>query len=118
MRQGLDEEFNYEEANAISDILASSGLLHDIWKSTIWSFLVKIQLRTWFHRNLDKITMKNSKGKERKLREILNPQMCGDLLNFEGNAQAIRVAAKLHFLIDENGMNLTYALRILLLNIR
>ena len=36
--------------------------------------------------------------------------MCGDLLNFEGNAQAIRVAAKLHFLIDENGMNLTYAL--------
>jgi len=54
--------------------------------------------------------MKNSKGEEKKLGEILNSQMCGDLLNFEGNAQAIRVAAKLHFLIDENGMNLTYAL--------
>lgn len=109
MCQGLDEEFNYEEANAISDILASSGLLHDIGNPPFGHF-GEDTIRTWFHRNLDKITMKNSKGEERKLREILNPQMCEDLLNFEGNAQAIRVAAKLHFLIDENGMNLTYAL--------
>ena len=109
MRQGLDSEFNYEEANAISDILASSGLLHDIGNPPFGHF-GEDTIRTWFHRNLDKITMKNSKGEEKKLGEILNPQMCGDLLNFEGNAQAIRVAAKLHFLIDENGMNLTYAL--------
>ena len=36
--------------------------------------------------------------------------MCSDFINFEGNAQAIRVVEKLHFIVDENGMNLTFAL--------
>ena len=55
MRQGLDSEFNYEEANAISDILASSGLLHDIGNPPFGHF-GEDTIRTWFHRNLDKIT--------------------------------------------------------------
>ena len=33
-----------------------------------------------------------------------------DFYHFEGNAQALRLVTKLHFLVDENGMNLTYAL--------
>ena len=33
-----------------------------------------------------------------------------DLYHFEGNAQALRLVTKLHYLVDENGMNLTYAL--------
>ena len=33
-----------------------------------------------------------------------------DLLYFEGNAQALRLLTKLHYLVDENGMHLTYAL--------
>ena len=33
-----------------------------------------------------------------------------DLCHFEGNAQALRLVGKLHFLADEHGMNLTYAL--------
>ncbi len=33
-----------------------------------------------------------------------------DFYHFEGNAQALRLVSKLHFLVDENGMNLTYAL--------
>jgi len=33
-----------------------------------------------------------------------------DLYHFEGNAQALRLVSKLHFLVDEQGMNLTYAL--------
>ena len=36
--------------------------------------------------------------------------MLADFYNFEGNAQALRLVTKLHFLVDENGMNLTYAL--------
>jgi dGTPase len=36
--------------------------------------------------------------------------MLADFYNFEGNAQALRLLTKLHFLVDENGMNLTYAL--------
>lgn len=48
--------------------------------------------------------------KVKKIKDLLTPQMIADFENFEGNAQAIRVVSKLHFLVDENGMNLTYAL--------
>ena len=33
-----------------------------------------------------------------------------DFYHFEGNAQALRLVTKLHYLVDEHGMNLTYAL--------
>lgn len=33
-----------------------------------------------------------------------------DFYHFEGNAQALRLVSKLHYLVDEHGMNLTYAL--------
>ena len=42
--------------------------------------------------------------------KTLTPQMREDFYHFEGNAQALRLVTKLHFLVDENGMNLTYAL--------
>ena len=42
--------------------------------------------------------------------KALTPQMREDFYHFEGNAQALRLVTKLHFLVDENGMNLTYAL--------
>ena len=54
--------------------------------------------------------MKDENGNILKLEDLLSEQMKNDLLFFEGNAQAIRVVSKLHFLVDENGMNLTYAL--------
>jgi len=41
---------------------------------------------------------------------MLTEQMKQDLYQFEGNAQALRLVSKLHFLVDEQGMNLTYAL--------
>ncbi len=41
---------------------------------------------------------------------MLTPQMREDFYHFEGNAQALRLVTKLHFLVDEQGMNLTYAL--------
>lgn len=36
--------------------------------------------------------------------------MYQDLIHFEGNAQALRLVTKLHYLVDEHGMNLTFAL--------
>ena len=33
-----------------------------------------------------------------------------DFYHFEGNAQALRLVTRLHYLVDEYGMNLTYAL--------
>ncbi len=41
---------------------------------------------------------------------ILTEQMKAGFLSFEGNAQALRLVSKLHYLVDEHGMNLTYAL--------
>ena len=109
IRQGLDEEFSYKEANAICEILASSGLLHDIGNPPFGHF-GEDTIRAWFSKKLGNIHIKNEEGIMESVKDIINAQMYSDFLNFEGNAQAIRVASKLHFLIDENGMNLTYAL--------
>ena len=47
---------------------------------------------------------------ERGADEVLNRQMVEDFYHFEGNAQALRLVTRLHYLVDEYGMNLTYAL--------
>ncbi len=52
------------------------------------------------------------------IEELLEEQMREDFYHFEGNAQALRLVSKLHFLVDENGMNLTYALLNTIINIR
>lgn len=109
IRRELDEDFGHEEATGITNILASSGLLHDIGNPPFGHF-GEDTIRAWFIKHLEEIKLKDVTGKEKKLNEILNKQMCNDFINFEGNAQAIRVASKLHFLVDENGMNLTFAL--------
>lgn len=44
------------------------------------------------------------------MEQVMSRQMVEDLYHFEGNAQAFRLVTKLHFLVDERGMNLTYAL--------
>lgn len=85
-------------------ILECAGLLHDIGNPPFGHFGEQ-SIRNWFKQNLQALEYK---GKE--VSEYLNEQMKNDLYNFEGNAQAIRLLSKLHFLVDENGMNLTYAL--------
>lgn len=107
--ENIDPEFSYNEMNAITSILASAGLLHDIGNPPFGHFGEET-IRTWFLENLEKIEIYDSSKKIRKISEILNEQMKADFYNFEGNAQSIRVVSKLHFIVDENGMNLTYAL--------
>lgn len=86
------------------DILRCAGLVHDIGNPPFGHF-GEYTIREWFGLNLGRLTYK-----DKPLSELLSPQMQGDLLHFEGNAQALRVLTKLHYLIDEHGMNLTYAL--------
>ena len=62
-------------------------------------------IQDWFKENLPKLTFKGE-----KIENILDDQMKEDFYNFEGNTQALRVVSKLHYLVDENGMNLTKAL--------
>lgn len=60
--------------------------------------------------NLPKINYHREDGGTQPLSEILNRQMQEDFYHFEGNTQALRLVAKLHYLVDEHGMNLTKSL--------
>lgn len=99
-----DSGFTPQMKEDICHILQCAGLIHDIGNPPFGHF-GESAIREWFERNLVKLEFKG-----RPIEEILTPQMREDFYHFEGNAQALRLVTKLHYLVDENGMNLTYAL--------
>ena len=98
------DEITPEMREACCDILECAGLIHDIGNPPFGHF-GEYTIRDWFAANLSGLSFLGQ-----PVEALLTEQMKGDLLNFEGNAQALRVLTKLHFLIDKHGMNLTYAL--------
>ncbi|MDE6731483.1 MAG: deoxyguanosinetriphosphate triphosphohydrolase [Oscillospiraceae bacterium] len=87
------------------DILRCAGLIHDIGNPPFGHF-GEFAIRRWFKDNLPRL-----KFKGKPVSELLNEQMTEDFMNFEGNAQALRIITRLHCLTDmSTGMNLTYAL--------
>lgn len=99
-----DPSFTSRMKEDISSILQCAGLIHDIGNPPFGHF-GETAIREWFERNLSKLEFHG-----KKIADVLTPQMREDFYHFEGNAQALRLVAKLHFLVDESGMNLTYAL--------
>lgn len=99
-----DDSFTQQMKEDISHILECAGLIHDIGNPPFGHF-GEIAIREWFERNLPNISLGNQKAEE-----LFSEQMKQDFLHFEGNAQALRLVTKLHYLVDEHGMNLTYAL--------
>lgn len=99
-----DTDFTPQMKEDICSILQCAGLIHDIGNPPFGHF-GETAIREWFQRNLSKLTFHGE-----KLENVLTEQMKEDFYHFEGNAQALRLVTKLHFLVDENGMNLTYAL--------
>ncbi len=97
-------EITDEMREACCDILECAGLVHDIGNPPFGHF-GEYTIREWFGTHLSELSFNG-----KPVSELLSDRMKGDLLNFEGNAQALRVLTKLHYLIDEHGMNLTYAL--------
>lgn len=100
----IDENFTMQTKSDICDILQCAGLIHDIGNPPFGHFGEEA-IRDWFIRNMSSL-----KFKGRPLTEILSSQMLQDFYHFEGNAQALRQVSKLHFLVNEHGMNLTFAL--------
>ena len=99
-----DETFTPKMKEDICNILQCAGLIHDIGNPPFGHF-GELAIREWFEQNLDKLEFKG-----KKITEVLTEQMLEDLYHFEGNAQAFRLVTKLHYLVDERGMNLTYGL--------
>ncbi len=99
-----DSGFTPQMKEDICHILQCAGLIHDIGNPPFGHF-GETAIREWFGRNLHRLEFFG-----KPVDEILTDQMCEDFCHFEGNAQALRLVTKLHYLVDENGMNLTYAL--------
>lgn len=99
-----DDTFTAEYKAAVCDILQCAGLLHDIGNPPFGHF-GETAIQDWFKRNLGKYVFDG-----KPVTEVLSEQMLQDFYHFEGNTQAFRVVTKLHFLVDEHGMNLTKAL--------
>ena len=100
----VDNELKPEIKDKICSILECAGLLHDIGNPPFGHF-GEDSIRNWFKSNLKKIEFNGT-----LLDEYLDEQMKNDLYHFEGNAQGLRLLTKLHYLVDEKGMHLTYAL--------
>lgn len=101
---GRKDGFTMRMREDICHILECAGLIHDIGNPPFGHF-GEIAIREWFEENLPLLKFGGKPADE-----ILTGQMREDLYRFEGNAQALRLVGKLHFLVDEHGMNLTYAL--------
>ncbi len=104
INEGLDDGFDKGTKEDICDVLQCAGLIHDIGNPAFGHF-GESAIQDWFKKNLGKFSYEG-----KVLTDILSVQMQKDFFNFEGNTQALRVVTKLHFLVDEHGMNLTKAL--------
>lgn len=104
IQEKKDPSFTIQMKEDICAILQCAGLLHDIGNPPFGHFGETV-IQDWFKEHLNKISYY-----EKTVNEVLSEQMQKDFYHFEGNTQALRVVSKLHFLVDENGMNLTKAL--------
>lgn len=104
LKEVRDPAFLPQYQADVCDILQCAGLLHDIGNPPFGHFGETV-IREWFQKNMSTLEYKG-----RSLTGWLNEQMQHDLYHFEGNTQALRLVSKLHYLVDEHGMNLTMGL--------
>lgn len=86
----------------ICRIVESASLLHDIGNPPFGHFGEDI-IREWFAKNLRNVL------KDKQIEYELKEEHFQDFINFEGNAQALRIVTKLHNFSGDYGMDLTIA---------
>lgn len=104
VNEKIDPDFSEQTKEDITAVLECAGLLHDIGNPPFGHF-GEDAIRDWFKINLTKIEYRG-----KTIADALSEQQKRDFYYFEGNTQALRVVTKLHFMVDNNGMNLTRAL--------
>lgn len=111
-----EEEKNaIKEIEEIPNILKTAALLHDMGNPPFGHLGEKI-IGDWFKKNLGNLAFNsdnqlvfNPTAEPKKTLEyLLKGSRAEDLKNFEGNAQLLRLVTRLCFVVDENGMNLTF----------
>lgn len=99
----------------IPTILGTAALLHDMGNPPFGHLGEQI-IGDWFQNNLPKLTQR-ADGKyvvqdggaaQSTLAYKLKGSYAQDLTHFEGNAQLLRLVTKLNYVVDDNGMNLTF----------
>ncbi|MBM6771628.1 dNTP triphosphohydrolase [Bacillus cereus] len=80
----------------IPAILATAGLVHDIGNPPFGHYGEDV-IKVWFKKYFDENQDLNLEDKQKN-----------DFLNFDGNAQGLRVLTRLQFLNDQCGINFTY----------
>jgi len=95
-----------EDAYDIETIAATCGLLHDIGNPPFGHF-GEDAIRTWFESK--QLGLPETAHNFWAFDTTPTKRLQSDLLNFEGNAQTLRLLSKLQVLSDRNGLNLTAA---------
>ena len=90
-------------------MLAAAGLAHDIGNPP-FGHQGEEAIRSWFKRNHCKLFEPSCSASEEVAHDIgqLKTQHKNDFLNFEGNAQTLRILTKLQVIGDDLGLNLTF----------
>ena len=104
LKSGRDPEFTPEMQGRVCDLLQSAGLIHDIGNPPFGHFGEET-IREWFQNHLKDLVYEGKSADEQ-----LTEQQKLDFLRFEGNAQGLRMAARLDYPYNDAGMNLTYGL--------
>ncbi len=112
---GLQIAARYKESmpadaeRSVPAMLACVGLAHDIGNPP-FGHQGEYAIRAWFERNKDQLfNPEHGKRKANIVSDLqkLTEQHKNDFLEFEGNAQTLRVLTKLQVMADDLGLNLT-----------
>lgn len=98
-------DFEDQVSKKCSEVLMCAGLIHDLGNPPFGHF-GEVVIGEWFK---NKFNDSNFKYKDDLVSELLDEQMKKDLINFEGNAQSVRLLLKSSNKDSSSSLNVTKA---------
>jgi len=100
------EEMNIKQASELASLLQVAALVHDLGNPPFGHYGEDI-IRNWFRKWFETQEFKEINSQVDKELSLTEKEK-KDFINFEGNAQTIRILTKLQLLNDQYGVNFTY----------